>query len=604
VSFEQPLGLALLGLAVPILVLHALRPRARRSPISALFLWRDLNTELTARRRWRLPPLSILLLLQLLALAAVALGLAGPRLGTTSRRSLAIVLDSSASMQATDVAPSRFEAARAQATTLLNELAESDRSSLVVLRDPPVALASSAAPREARAALEGLRPGIASGSLRDGLVLADRLARGDASVQGEIVVFTDGTVSRDNWPDWLKSSIQFRLLGTRARNQGVSTLEVRPGSGGAMAGFAQITNYDDRPVEAPVRLRADGALLETRSVRIDPRGRAGLSFDLPPRTRLVSVEMAGGDDLALDDRAVTPLPAPRPRRAQIVSVRPELWQRALGAVPGFSAETTAPERYAGAPGDLTVFDGYLPDALPSGPSLLVNPPSGGPIQIEAELGAASLQASTPPHPILRGVDIGSFRLSAVKAFAPTSWASVVAEGPAGPAILAGDLDGRRLVVLGFDPRESRLDGSVSFPLLVANVVDYLLGEQALGSVAAGSRLTLPVSSGAREAVLENPRGEASALPVQGGYAMTPSLDAVGRFAVIERFPSGERRERSIYVNLLDERESDTQPRPLSDQPGETIARAAVSGGQPLWTWAAALALLVLAGEWLWFRWRG
>jgi hypothetical protein len=180
----------------------------------------------------------------------------------------------------------------------------------------------------------------------------------------------------------------------------------------------------------------------------------------------------------------------------------------------------------------------------------------------------------------------------------------VAAGPAGPAILAGELDGHRVVVLGFDPRESRLDRSVSFPLLVANMVDYLLGEQALGWVAAGSRLTLPVSSSAREIVLEGPRGETSGLTVQGGYVTTPPLDSVGRYAVVERLASGERRERSTYSNLLDERESDTLPRPLNDQPGESFSPATISGGLPLWPWAVGLALLVLTGEWLWFRWRG
>src|SRR5207237_891253 len=81
----------------------------------AIFLWADLPYASTGRSRRRRPPLTLLLLLQLLVAALAAVALARPATPTDPPRHLALILDASASMQATDVAPSRFEAARTRA---------------------------------------------------------------------------------------------------------------------------------------------------------------------------------------------------------------------------------------------------------------------------------------------------------------------------------------------------------------------------------------------------------------------------------------------------------------------------------------------------------
>src|SRR2546426_1864054 len=67
-----------------------------------------------------------LLLLQLLALIALALALARPVVTVTGEgaRKVVVVLDTSASMKARDVSPSRFDAARSEAASLVRRLGE------------------------------------------------------------------------------------------------------------------------------------------------------------------------------------------------------------------------------------------------------------------------------------------------------------------------------------------------------------------------------------------------------------------------------------------------------------------------------------------------
>ncbi len=111
-SFLTPLALGLAALAVPIVLLYMLRLRRTETPISSTFLWQQLLRDREANAPWqRLRP-SWLLLLQLLILAALVIALARPfiEVKTVSTGRTVLLLDASASMAATDVEPSRFEA--------------------------------------------------------------------------------------------------------------------------------------------------------------------------------------------------------------------------------------------------------------------------------------------------------------------------------------------------------------------------------------------------------------------------------------------------------------------------------------------------------------
>src|SRR5262249_27148982 len=125
-TFLSPFALLLSALSVPLLLLYFLKVRRRQMRVSSLLLWepalRDREASTFFQRLQRDP----LLLLQILALLALTAALARPAMtvmGQGSKR-VAIVLDSSASMKATDVWPSRFVQAQREALALLGRLGE------------------------------------------------------------------------------------------------------------------------------------------------------------------------------------------------------------------------------------------------------------------------------------------------------------------------------------------------------------------------------------------------------------------------------------------------------------------------------------------------
>src|SRR4029077_19871385 len=125
-NFLRPFALLLGTLAVPLLLLYFLKVRRRQMPVSSLLLWeaglRDREASTFFQRLQRDP----LLILQILALLALTVALARPAvtvMGQGAKR-VAIVMDTSASMKATDVSPSRFAQAQRAALGLLGRLGE------------------------------------------------------------------------------------------------------------------------------------------------------------------------------------------------------------------------------------------------------------------------------------------------------------------------------------------------------------------------------------------------------------------------------------------------------------------------------------------------
>jgi hypothetical protein len=103
-------------LSRPIILMYMLRLRRREMRVSSTLLWEKLVRDREANAPWQRLRRNLLLLLQLLILGALVLALARPFLPTPAivRGNTVVLLDASASMQAADVAPSRFAAAQAE----------------------------------------------------------------------------------------------------------------------------------------------------------------------------------------------------------------------------------------------------------------------------------------------------------------------------------------------------------------------------------------------------------------------------------------------------------------------------------------------------------
>jgi hypothetical protein len=471
-----PLALSALAIPVAIYVIHWLFGARRRHRVSAVFLWADLPQASTGRTRRRLPPFTLLLLLQLLAALLGVVALARPSVPAQPPRHVALILDASASMQATDVAPTRFEAARQAAAQRLDSLRLTDQVSLIRAGQQAELLAAGP-PTSVREALQRAAPGQSAPAIREALALASARITDTPSRVGQIVLLTDGAWPTPDGVGPLAAPVEVVPTGGGSNNQAVTALVVRMDpTGRGQTAFVELANASDRPARVSTQLSADGSVLDERQVDLAPGNRSQLTIPLPADAHHLSVRLLGHDALSLDDQMDTLAPGGPPRDVDLLGRVSDSLRRAIESIPTLRIRAAD----SGQPPALTVLAGVLPGQLPPGPLLLVDPPADSGRLLGVGLGSG--QRLQLGHALLQGLDLGALENEAPSISGVPGWAHVVLGTQHGPLIMQGTLEGHPVVSMTFDPAVTGLEKSLAFPLMISNATSFLLSEAESGSL--------------------------------------------------------------------------------------------------------------------------
>ncbi|HEX9372539.1 MAG TPA: VWA domain-containing protein, partial [Roseiflexaceae bacterium] len=469
-----------LGLLALVLATYLLRPRRPVRRISSTFLWLAALNDLQAAKPWRRVPPSVILLLQLLAVAAISLALARPfALSADSSGPYSVVLlDGSASMQATDIAPSRFEAAKARARQLIDQLESGQQLGLVSLDAEPRVLAPPTSDRAALTrALETAHATAEAANLPAALSVAGTLVEGHADAQ--ILLISDGSIDRAQLPQNPPAPVRIVGIGSQnAANLAVAGLGTRAAQG-RLSALARVVNYGPQPQTATLTLKVDGSRFDAKALTIDPGKSADATWDdLPPNARTLEARLDQSDGLALDNAAWAVMGADRPTRILLVSDGNVFVERALTLRPSTQVTRVSPSDYSlqNQAYDLVVLDGYVPPVLPTGSSvLLLHPPQGNAIIGSGpDLSISAINAAKPDDPLLKDVPLGSVHIVRSRRIEPPPWADIVAQSPETPLLLVGEQAGRRIGTIGFDVHQSDLPLQPGFPVLMQHLLDWLV----------------------------------------------------------------------------------------------------------------------------------
>jgi Ca-activated chloride channel homolog len=608
VSFLSPIAFAVLALAVPLVLLYFVKVRRRDLPVSSLLLWGASRRDAHAAaffHRLRHDPL---LLLQLLALVFLALALTRPAvtlLGEGERRAV-VVLDASASMQARDVAPSRFEAARRQAAALVRRLGDGAQVMVVTAGSHPEVVAPFDRDRDrALAALAAAEPTAAPTRLLDALRTARALAGEDRRT--EIHVFTDGSASLPATPDTTDPRLRWVTVGERSRNVGISALSVRKTYTGAYdhQAYVAFVNHSAETQHFDFTLDLEGQVLVRRSIRLEPDVRRGM---VVPFTHdgggLVTARIAARDDLAVDNVARAVLPPPAKIAVLLVTPGNVFLEQALRADPHVALEVRAPEAYTGgmAGADVVVLDSVRLPRAGAGRFVLVNAlPADVPLEVVGRLDGPAIVDWDRNHPVMRHVDVDKLRIGQALQVRPLAAGRALVESPRGPLVYVLEEADRKAVFLGFDLFQTDLPLRIAFPVMLSNALRWLHPagrDHGSLQLATGQPFRVPVAHGVTEATVTTPTGRVVEAQVSRGIVTVGDTREAGVYTVATA--AGTTR---VAVNLMDPAESDLAPRPLPEPSGPPPPAAdLVPVPRELWPLFVALAAVVLGLEGLLY-WR-
>ncbi len=604
--------LALFGLlTIPaILLLHLLRSRRRQIPVSSFLLWRGLEL----RRRGGLPrtiPLTLTLLLQLLAAALLSLALARPVQSflLDPPRQVVFILDTTTSMLAEDGPGGirRFEAARQSIRETLDRLNPGDAFAVVSLNSAPAVLLSGqvgpeASPRD----LDSLVAGATGADFPAALTLANGLLR-PAVFQPRLVILTDAALLAPDIPlPPVAAAVEWRIFPPappQSQNLALLNVSAAPLPDGRHRLMARLVNFGRLPAETLLRLSLDGEVQDETAVRL-AAGEETLRFwDLPSQAGTAAVEIVAPDALPLDNRAELWLSTPSARRVLLLSDMPDPLDRALQAQPdvALTVRALAPPDRSAAEFDLLVLDGLPPglNAWPGPAVWLVSPPLDHPLLSASATRTGLRPAADTASPLVAGVDLSGVYFERVPQVDLPDWAEVDlwAAGPdetLTPLIFHGTVDGTRLVVWAFNPRQSNLPGRLALPLLTANTLAWLLTPAPPQSVLSGQPVLL---DGASAVVLPGGRR----VPVEHGLFRQTHQPGLYTVLNAQARPAG-----GFAVHAGSALESDLTRRLPVDTLNLTLRPA--GGPSPetryeeFWPWLVGAALLGIVVEG-WLVWR-
>ncbi len=525
--FITPLALAGLIFVPAVIAMYMLKLRRDSAVVPSTLLWSRLMTDVEANAPWQKLRRSALLLLQLLLVIALVLLASRPFLERPAglARDIVLVMDTSASMGATDVAPNRMAAARAAAIEALADLPTGGRVSVIAVdRSARIVVNDTSDISRVRQALDELEPAASRGDLGDALELASKLAARSGDAQ--ILVATDAALATVPTTR-VDAPIKVLSVGRERKNQAIVALAVRTSpSAVTRSVFISVANLDIEAAARRIEVWGDDRLLEARDVSLDAQARSDVVIDdVPPDVAVVEVRLVGADptstaipdQLAVDDRAWAVMPTTQTRLVLLVGDGDPYLETALSYLPNVELFGVAPADYGpasqrtdGRAWDLTIFESHLPATLPATPILAIAPPRSSALgDVNGTIKDPGIGSLNPDEPILRYVDLSTTHISQAQRLTTPTWARTVIPGPKGaPLLYTGIRAGLPTAVLAFEPRRSDLPLQVAFPILLSNLTGELLGGSAAptGAIAPGSPVSLTVPAGATGVTVTRPDG--------------------------------------------------------------------------------------------------
>jgi hypothetical protein len=633
----------------PLLALYILRLRRPKRRVASTLLWTRQVEDLRANSLFQRMRVSWLLLLQIVAVALVALALAQPQadLGIVESGRVVLLIDRSASMGVEDAdGRSRLDAAKREAHERVDALFGAGFFSqapevmvVAIAREATVLSPFSTIAARAHDAIDAIEATDETTTLAEALDVARSFMevpnpdkQGAPQESGvTLELWSDGRIADvDRCVVKAGESLRYHPMGSpTARNAGVAGAGVSrlAGNPDEVAVFARIMNWDEAPLHSDVELWVDGTLravlpqgVDVPAAGEDPSRKTWLPGEIrvsfPSVTvkpdGIVEVRLVAVDDQPADNRMAM-VAAPAAAARVLLVGASSIVRGVVEALPVKSVDAVSAEefttRVATQPSwvdafDVIVLDGASPSSLPPSRYLVL----GGTVPFEGlnpygEKSDVSMRSVQSAHPLMRFVNLDELGVARAVAYSPASDVETVVEGSDGPLVMTLARGGGQAVVVAFNPLDSNWPFQRGFVNFMANAVEFLAAsgrEAALPTIMPGDTQPIRLPSGVRSIELVSPSGRTQELAVTDpAQAVVGPLRQAGVWTA-RWVEGGEQRARPIAVALQDPREGRIGALESLAFGLETVrgVKGGESGRSALWPWLLLAALAVLTLEWL------
>src|SRR5580765_3630489 len=202
------------------------------------------------------------------------------------------------------------------------------------------------------------------------------------------------------------------------------------------------------------------------------------------------------------------------------------------------------------------------------------------------------------HPILRYVNFDNVPVADTFAVKTPNWGVSLVDAPQASMMVAGELGRQRIIWIGFDTLQSLWPYRVSFPMFVANAVDWLNPANAKNAqlvVKPGDPFRLALTHPEKSAIITTPAGATRTIDLDANASELIYGDTFKQGVYRVRLSTNE---MMFCSDLLDSAESNTKPRDKLQLGQYTTVAATTTQrtNMELWRTIASIGLIVLMIE--------
>lgn len=531
-SFLNPWGL-LFALFIPaIIILYLLKQQHEDLLISSTYLWEKALEDIRASRPWQRMKRNILLLLQVAAVLLLTLAVSRPffnQAGTSE--DYIVILDCSASMQARDVNPSRFSKALEDVERLVDGMIPGQRLTIIEATQQPGIIVNRTADKGVlKEALQTVKAGNGTADVQGAVSLANSLAEEMTSVS--IYVYSDQefTVSDER--------ITTFVYNEAGENRGIANVSYTMRDDGPVV-LSSIVNYGN-DCTLTLECKVDDVTVGVKEVEIESEETASVYWNnLPSNGQVVEISIIEEDDLMVDNKGWAVLEVLSSARVLLVTGRNTFLEKAVKLRADVKLDKTTFEQAEGMEGyQLYIYDGYLPEELPRDGSILIfNPRSsekeGTFLKVGEEFtpGSVRLRGSSSYQELVQYIHPEQFHIAKAVSVEPPAWTQTILDDGENPLFLAGELGNQRIAIFTFDIHNSDLPLKTDFPILIQNLMEWMLPRVVEQDVQKFSGEELSI----------NPLPHAEQL-----YVITPSGEAIQAAPPFPVAPFNDTEEIGVY----------------------------------------------------------
>ncbi|MCA9186705.1 MAG: VWA domain-containing protein [Pirellulaceae bacterium] len=642
--------LILLSIPPVIIALYFLKLRREPLEVPSTYLWHRTIEDMHVNSLWQRLRQNLLLLLQLIVLALLILACLRPNWQGTSLTGnrFIFMVDTSASMSATDVGTSRLDEAKKQVDALISEMKSGDAAMIVSFSDKAfIEQEFTTNTRELRRKLQAIKPTQRTSDITQALKAASGLAnpgrsgeRNGIDVQvaealpADVYILTDGGLQVI--PDFAWGNLRpvFLPVGSdAATNFAITGFNTgrNPEQPDQLQAFVRIHNFSQNEATIPVAMLLDNQdgedqLLDATEINVPAYESAGTEFSLSDFSEgQLKLQLDVTDDLALDNVAYATVNPPQKARVLVVTPGNNALETVLAiesslkiadiSVNGPDVLKTPEymERSDSAAYDLIIYDQCAPEKMPQASTLFIGtlPPGNEWTKSETQPSPIVIDLDVA-HPLMKYISMGNVRFAEGHSVTGPKGQTVLMDSDIGPIFVLAPRGGYQDAVLGCSILGTDENGElfantdwprrISFPLFARNILEYLGGgaEDLSDTVAGqpGKPVLLRAQTPVPELQVKAPDGHRATIGrgPQNTYSYTDT-DSTGIYEVYEK--SSREPTQRFAVNLFDTVESDLPPRPVIETTWTKVA--AQAGWQPTrrdtWQWILLAAIVVLLAEW-------